>query len=68
MRYASGTALLDDNFTKLAFLDSWRSVVTTEDQPSVLGKLEENLNKLASETGCLELSIPMAYLEFQKAQ
>jgi hypothetical protein len=41
--------------------------VTTEDQPSVFGKLEENLNKLASEA-CLELSIPMAYLEFQKAQ
>jgi hypothetical protein len=67
MRCASGTAPLDDNFTKSAFLNSWRSVVTTEDQPSVFGKLEENLNKLASEA-CLALSIPMAYLEFQKAQ
>lgn len=66
MRYADGTALFSDPFIKLAFTDGWRSILPVEDRTSMFNALEKRLNLLASQQCGLSLTIPMAYVEFQK--
>jgi len=58
LRFASGTALLNHHFIKLAFLDAWKKVVSTR-QREVFAKLRDRLDAM----GELRLTIPMAYVE-----
>ncbi|MFH1739729.1 MAG: methyltransferase domain-containing protein [bacterium] len=67
MRFLDGSAMLRHSFTKVAFLDGWRSFLTPEEEMKVFPKLERNLNDLAEKKGELELTIPMAYIEGEKS-
>jgi ubiquinone/menaquinone biosynthesis C-methylase UbiE len=66
-RFVDGSALLRHYFIKLGFLDGWKSVVEPSEQETVFRQLEENLNRLAAERGVLEVTIPMAYIEGERA-
>src|SRR5579859_5598530 len=63
MRFADGSALLRHFFTKLAFLESWKSVFAPEDVSAAFDALEQALNAYAHEQGELRLTIPMLYVE-----
>jgi hypothetical protein len=62
MRFADGTALLNHYFIKLGFLDAWKKVVPRNER-DVFARLRDALDDLASRTGELRLTIPMAYVE-----
>jgi ubiquinone/menaquinone biosynthesis C-methylase UbiE len=67
MRFADGTALLNDYFIKLGFFDAWRAVVSPERLRESFAALEQKLNAEASASGALQLTIPMAYVEGRRA-
>ena len=62
MRFANGTALLNHHFIKLGFLDAWKNVVPGREIEAFL-RLQHRLDEVASQTGELLLTIPMAYIE-----
>lgn len=66
MRYANGSALLNDYFIRFRFLDGWKSVVSKPDQSKVFARLEDNLNSTSQRLGALKLTVPMAYIEMKK--
>jgi arsenite methyltransferase len=72
MRYLDGSAFLRHSFIQTAFFDAWREVLGPEargtpQEEAVFRQLEANLNRLAAERGELALTIPMAYIEAEKA-
>lgn len=58
LRFASGTALLNHHFIKLAFLDAWKNIVVGRER-EVFARLRDRLDALEE----LRLAIPMAYVE-----
>jgi ubiquinone/menaquinone biosynthesis C-methylase UbiE len=68
MRFVDGSSLLRHYFIKLGFLDAWKAVAqtATAQESEVFSRLEHNLNRAAQESGLLELTIPMAYVEGRK--
>ena len=67
MRYLDGSALLRHPFTIIGFLGGWRAVVDPADEPAVFAGLERRLNALAGREGGLALTVPMLYLEAERA-
>jgi ubiquinone/menaquinone biosynthesis C-methylase UbiE len=67
MRFADGSALLRHAFIKLGFLEEWKNVVDASEQEATFARLEARLNELAAALGDLTLTIPMAYVEGEKA-
>jgi len=66
MRFLDGSSFFRHYLVKMGFLDGWKNVIETHDQPDVFSALESNLNQLARAKGELELTIPMAYVEAEK--
>jgi arsenite methyltransferase len=63
MTFLNGTAFLNHYFVKLGWLASWKQLIPITEQAVVFATLEHNLNEYAQKTGCLKLSVPMAYIE-----
>jgi arsenite methyltransferase len=62
MRFADGSALLRHSLVK-RFLDGWRQAVGAENEHEVFTALETRLNAAAERDGCVEMTVPMLYLE-----
>jgi ubiquinone/menaquinone biosynthesis C-methylase UbiE len=62
MNFLDGSAFLNHHFVKLCWLGSWKELLTGEDIKSIFTKLEENLNA-STGSGCLQLTVPMAFIE-----
>ena len=45
------------------FLDGWREAVGAENEREVFNALEAQLNAAAERDGCVEMTVPMLYLE-----
>ncbi|RPJ40461.1 MAG: methyltransferase domain-containing protein [Chloroflexi bacterium] len=67
MRFLDGSALFRHTFIQRGFLDGWMAVVEPGEREEVFTCLEANLNRSAEERGELSLTIPMAYVEAEKA-
>ena len=68
MKFADGSAFLNHYFVKLGWLSSWTELIDSEDREKVFSRLEQNLNLHAMEHGCLELTVPMAFIEGMKPE
>jgi ubiquinone/menaquinone biosynthesis C-methylase UbiE len=66
LRYSSGTALLGHYFVRLAFLDSWKSILPPGEVASFFGLLEERLNQRAAAQGGFQLTIPYLCIDGKK--
>lgn len=66
MSYASGSAFLNDYFIVMAFLPSWKEMVTPQKQQATFSLLESELNKKAAQENGLKLTVPYAVLQFSK--
>lgn len=66
MNFLDGTAFLNHNFIKLGWLASWKALIPDNKIRDFFPILEENLNKLASKSGTLSLTVPMAYIQAEK--
>jgi ubiquinone/menaquinone biosynthesis C-methylase UbiE len=62
MRFADGSALLRHSLVKW-FLDGWRHPVGAEHEREVFNTLEARLNAAAERDGCVEMTVPMVYME-----
>lgn len=62
-RFVDGTAMLNHYFIKLAFLDSWKSIVPLHQQKEVFCELESTMNQLAEKQGEFRLSIPFVTID-----
>jgi arsenite methyltransferase len=62
IRFADGSAMLRHSLVKW-FLDSWRQAVGAGNECEVFNTLEARLNAAAERDGCVEMTIPMLYLE-----
>jgi ubiquinone/menaquinone biosynthesis C-methylase UbiE len=67
LRFADGSAALRHYFIKLGFLEAWKGVLGAGERAHVFARLEASLNRLAEARGDLSLTIPMAYIEAQRA-
>jgi ubiquinone/menaquinone biosynthesis C-methylase UbiE len=66
MRYLDGSTMFNHYFIKLAFLESWKNILSTNDFEQVFSLLEDRLNRLAGERGEISLTIPFVCLDCQK--
>lgn len=62
MRFADGSALLRHSLVKW-FLDGWRQAVGAANEGEVFDILEARLNAAAERDGCVQMTVPMLYLE-----
>jgi arsenite methyltransferase len=60
--FADGSTMLRHSLVKW-FLDGWRQAVGVENERDVFNTLEAQLNAAAERNGCLEMAVPMLYLE-----
>jgi arsenite methyltransferase len=65
--YATGTALLNHNEIKYAFLPAWKDLVPPDARKRFFSQLETNLNKHAALSEGLRLNIPMGLVVGEKA-
>ncbi|HHG86683.1 MAG TPA: class I SAM-dependent methyltransferase [Bacteroidetes bacterium] len=66
MRYANGTAFLNDYFIILGFLPGWKDIVKGQLQEKIFKLIEEKLNAIAKKEGELRMEVPMLYMEGKK--
>jgi len=62
IRFADGSTMLRHSLVKW-FLDGWRQAVGADSEREVFNTLEAQLNAAAERDGCLEMTVPMLYLE-----
>jgi arsenite methyltransferase len=62
MRFADGSAMLRHSLVKW-FLDGWRQAVGAANEREVFDALEARLNVAAERGGCVQMTVPMLYLE-----
>jgi ubiquinone/menaquinone biosynthesis C-methylase UbiE len=67
MRFATGTALLNHSFIKIAFFQPWKNCIPPEEVKKVFPVLETNLNSYAKKMKGIELSIPFGCYNCLKA-
>jgi ubiquinone/menaquinone biosynthesis C-methylase UbiE len=60
IRFATGTALLNHSFIKIAFLLPWKNCIPSKEVQKVFPILESNLNSYAKKMKGIELSVPFA--------
>lgn len=61
-RFASGTAMLNHYFIRLAFLESWVKLLPIDQVETVFDKIEARLNEKAGLLGEITLSIPFVII------
>ncbi len=67
MRFVDGSALFRHWLIKVGFLEGWRGVIPAEEQTAIFATVETKLNALAAQAGELRMTVPMLYIEGEKA-
>ncbi len=62
IRFADGSAMLRHSLVRW-FLDGWRQAIGADNEREVFHTLEIQLNAAAERDGCVEMTVPMLYLE-----
>jgi arsenite methyltransferase len=62
MRFADGSTMLRHSLVKW-FLDGWRQAVGFAHERQIFDRLEAKLTVAAESDGCVEMQVPMLYLE-----
>jgi arsenite methyltransferase len=62
IRFVDGSTMLRHSLVKW-FLDGWRQAVGAENEREVFNALEAQLNAAAERDGCVQMTVPMLYLE-----
>jgi arsenite methyltransferase len=68
MRFLDGSAMLRHFLVRIGFLDSWRNIVTPEEEEEVFTLLEKRLNEAAGKQQGLHMTVPMLYIEGKKPE
>ena len=65
-RFATGTAMLNYYFIRLAFMDSWKAILPGDKVDQVFAGIETRLNEYAQSNCGMKLSIPFALINVTK--
>lgn len=57
-RYADGSAMLNHFFIRLAFLESWKSVIDRQCADEVFCEIENRINSISNVNGGFEMTVP----------
>ena len=63
MRFASGSAYLDNSFIRFGFFPAWRDLIAPEYREETFERLEVALNAEALTQDGLLVTIPFGYVE-----
>ncbi len=66
MRFLNGTTFLNNSFTIVGFIDSWRNLFPETEKRIFFDRFEERLNEYSKIQGELKLTVPMLYIECKK--
>jgi len=64
--FADGTAMFKHFLIRLAFLDSWKKLVTDERQQMIFSEIEDRINRIADKEGFFRLSVPFVVIDVRK--
>jgi arsenite methyltransferase len=62
-RFADGGALFDHRLIRLGFLPGWTALVPEAERAPFFAQLQSELDRVAAAQGCLELTVPLLYVE-----
>ena len=65
-RFATGTAMLNYYFIRLAFMDSWKAILPEDKVDEVFDRIDTRLNEFAQKYCGVKLSIPFALINVTK--
>ncbi len=65
-KFVDGTSMFNHYFIKLAFLDSWKSIIPLDRQIEVFDQVEKTINRQAEKNGIFKLSIPFVVIDCVK--
>jgi hypothetical protein len=64
--FTNGTAMFNHHFIKIAFLETWKSLVPDNRISEIFGIIEEKLNILAKNNCGIKLSVPYVIINSYK--
>ncbi len=64
--FADATAMLNHFFFKLAFMPSWKEIISTDRQEEVFRRIEAILNSKSVESGSLSMQVPFVTIDCEK--
>ena len=67
MKFLDGSTFLNHYFVKLGWLTSWMKLFPKEELQELFSALEKNLNAYSQKNNGLVLTVPMAFIEGEKA-
>ena len=65
-KFTDGTAMLNYHFIRLAFMDSWKTLLPSDKTGQIFDAIETRLNEQAHTLGGLKLSIPFVLINAVK--
>ncbi len=67
LRYTDGTTMLNHFLIKLAFIESWKKILSEDRQAEIFNEIENRLNNISKSEGELKLTVPFALFECRKS-
>jgi hypothetical protein len=61
-RFADGTAMLNHNFIKVVFLESWKNILPEDRTKEIFRIIENKLNKFSEGLNGIKISIPFVLI------
>lgn len=65
-RFSDGTSMLNHFFIRLAFLESWKSIVPEKKQSEVFQIIENRINEQSQRNSHFKLSVPFVVIDCRK--
>ena len=65
-KFSNGTAMFNHHFIKVAFMETWKSIVPEARISEIFGIMENKFNILAKETCGIKLSVPYVVINSYK--
>lgn len=67
MRFVNAQALLDHSLIRIGFREYWASMIREEQRADFFERLVSKIKQVIQSQGVFKMTIPMLYLEFEKA-
>lgn len=64
--FADGSTMLQYYFIRLAFLNSWKNIVSTNERSKIFKIIEDKMNKIAEKQGYFKLTIPYYVIDSER--
>jgi ubiquinone/menaquinone biosynthesis C-methylase UbiE len=68
LRFVDGTTMFNHFLIRLAFMESWRSIIPEEKRDEIFSLLEEKLNQIAESKRSLVITVPYFLINCEKSR